>query len=173
MAPLRYRPLGHHETVLLERATLGNLNWCDERFTLTDIRAQPAFAHYTRLHPERGDFGVVATLDEHTVGVVWALLLPQDDPGYGYIDAQTPEIALWVEGSFRGRGIGRSLLKALFQAAHIHQVEQLSLSVEPKNYARNLYLSEGFVPVADREDAGVMVRRTLEVASLDRVLAPR
>ncbi len=34
----------------------------------------------------------------------------------------------------------------------------MSLSVEADNFARNLYLAEGFVPVAGREKDGVMLR---------------
>src|SRR5699024_10600304 len=47
--------------VLLTEATRLNLNWTEtDRFSDSDIAADPALAHYTRLRPERGDFGLVA-----------------------------------------------------------------------------------------------------------------
>ena len=71
-----FRPLADDETPLLERATLGNLNWCGERFTVSDLHTTTDFAHYTAVDPARGDFGVVATVDGAPVGVVRAVLLP-------------------------------------------------------------------------------------------------
>ena len=48
-----FRPLADDETPLLERATLGNLNWCGERFTVSDLHTPTDFAHYTAVDPAR------------------------------------------------------------------------------------------------------------------------
>ena len=37
MDTIRMRALAPDEVALLERATLGNMNWCGERFTLADV----------------------------------------------------------------------------------------------------------------------------------------
>ena len=62
------RALAPDEMALLEWATLGNMNWCGERFTLADVREKPEFAHYTRIVPERGDFGFVAERHGEVLG---------------------------------------------------------------------------------------------------------
>ncbi|MFW0181343.1 N-acetyltransferase family protein [Rothia sp. P5766] len=157
MKDFTYRELTATDTPLLETATLGTMNWCGPRFTLDDIRGKPEFAHYTRLIPERGDLGLVAYSGEHLAGAAWALYLPASDSGYGYFDSKTPELSLWVAPEHRGQGLGRRLLRALLSDAGRLGATQVSLSVEDGNQARQLYLAEGFVPVAGREKDGVMV----------------
>ena len=154
----RLRPLRHDETALLEAATLGNVNWCGPRFTIDDVRERPEFAHYTHLESGRGDFGIVAEQSD-ILGVAWAVLLPESDPGYGFLNPAVPELSLWVTPTARRRGVGRTLLRALIVQAAIFEFEQLSLSVEKDNPAKDLYHSEGFTDVPGREEDGVMVLR--------------
>lgn len=152
------RPLTVDDAALLERATLDNVNWREERFTLEDVRLRPELAHYTRLVPARGDFGVVLELDGRPAGLAWAVLLPRDDPGYGYVDEHTPELSLWVRSEHRGDGLGRRLLRSLLEEAARRRLAAVTLSVEERNtVARHLYEQEGFTPVAGREANGVMV----------------
>jgi GNAT superfamily N-acetyltransferase len=142
---------------LLARATLGNLNWSEERFTERDLKSRSEFGHYTQLVLGRGDFGFVAERADEVIGVAWALFLPADDPGYGFLDDATPEVSLWVRADSRGNGVGTLLLRQLQQEAAIRGIARLSLSVEPDNYAKRLYASERFTQVAGREQDGVMV----------------
>ncbi|WP_108870614.1 GNAT family N-acetyltransferase [Tessaracoccus timonensis] len=153
------RPLRPDEGPLLERATLGTMNWCGDRFTIDEIRSRPEFRHYTRLDEARGDFGVVAEADGGPVGVAWSLMLSDDDRGYGFVDESTPEVSLWVDEAARGRGLGRALLRAVVAEAEAHGLRQVSLSVEADNFAVRLYEAEGFVAVPGRETDGVMLRR--------------
>lgn len=152
---MRTRPLVVTDDPLLAVATLGNLNWSGERFTAEEVRAQPGFRHYCHLVPRRGDFGLVAG-DDIPVGVAWALFLPAEEPGFGFLDETTPEVSLWVRADSRGQGTGRLLLRRLQQEAVRRGIPRLSLSVEDGNRARRLYASEGFVPVEGREQDGVM-----------------
>ncbi len=154
------RPLSTADDPLLVRATLGNLNWSGPRFTETDVLGRPDFVHYTRLVPARGDFGLVAEDAQHEpaeLGVAWALRLPPDDAGYGFVDADTPEVSLWVRDDVRGRGVGTLLLRRLQQVARDRGLARLSLSVEAGNPAVRLYTAAGFTPVRGREDDGVML----------------
>ncbi len=156
-APVALRPLRAGEQGLLQRATLGNMNWCGERFTMGDVMSRPEFSHYTRIDPERGDFGVVAERGDVIAGVCWAQFLPASDRGYGFVDEATPEVSLWVEPGSRGRGHGRRLMEALIASARTAGPRRISLSVECDNHARGLYGSLGFVAVAGRESDGVML----------------
>lgn len=154
------RPVTTADGELLERATVENVNWEREQVTLDQVRAAPELAHYTQFLPERGDFGFVAERDGEPVGVAWALFLPVEDPGYGFVDDGVPELALWVRADVRGHGLGRCLLRALRDAAAARSLAALSLSVEDGNHARHLYESEGFVDVPGREADGVMLWRS-------------
>ena len=58
----------------------------------------------------------------------------------------------------RSSGIGRTLLRAIMETARSNQVECLSLSVDPGNYARHLYESEGFVKVGESGTSWTMLR---------------
>lgn len=160
------RALSPKEREVLVDATLGTMNWCGERFSRQDVLDAPHLAHYTLLRPERGDLGVVAQdVDGSVLGVAWALVLPSEDPGYGWVDAATPEASFWVAQGERGRGLGRRLVRALVDTCARSGFERLSLSVEEGNdRALALYRSEGFVAVPGREADGVMVRslRTAE-----------
>lgn len=151
------RPLAATDDGLLAEATLGNLNWSEARFTMQDVLDRPEFRHYTRLVPDRGDFGFVAEREDEPVGVGWAQFLPPNDPGYGFVDEATPEVSLWVRKTFRGRGVGRVLLRRLQHEAGRRGVARLSLSVESGNDARRLYVSEGFTDLRGREQDGVML----------------
>ncbi|WRS29940.1 GNAT family N-acetyltransferase [Actinomycetaceae bacterium MB13-C1-2] len=157
MSFVRFRPLVASEVSLIETASLGTLNWCGPRFTLDDLRSDPELAHYAKLIPERGDFGIVAEQDDMPVGVVWALCLPRTDPGYGFVDEDTPELALWVHPNNRRQGLGRTLLRELANEAASRRYNQISLSVEEDNHSKKLYSSEGFKEVPGKEADGVML----------------
>ncbi|AQX15620.1 hypothetical protein BCR15_07540 [Tessaracoccus lapidicaptus] len=154
------RELRSDDRSLLLAATLGNLNWQEARFTEQEILERSEFRHYLDVRFDRGDFGWVAEDDGVAVGAAWALFLPHDDAGYGFVDERTPEVSVWVSAGHRRMGIGRALLQRLRATASSRQIATLSLSVEPDNHARNLYLSEGYIPVAGREDDGVMVKHS-------------
>lgn len=52
---------------------------------------------------------------------------------------------------WRGRGVGRALLRAIAEAAAEEGIGRISLGVERKNFARRLYLAEGYT-VVDASD---------------------
>lgn len=107
--------------------------------------------------PRPGDGGVIAVVGEQPIGAAWWRFFPEDDPGYGFVAATVPELSIAVVAPWRGRGVGRALLRAAIAAVAPH-CRQVSLSVERANRAQQLYVSEGFRVVASDQDADTMVR---------------
>jgi GNAT superfamily N-acetyltransferase len=133
---------------MLARATLENLNWSGPRFTAADVAATPEFRHYVEPWPGAADFGIVAEDAAAPVGIVWLKHFTADDPGYGFVAADIPELSIWVAASRRGEGLGTTLLSAIIAEARTRALPAISLSVEPANPAARLYARHGFVPAA-------------------------
>src|SRR5262245_28087473 len=79
---------------------------------------QPDVSHYFRAFGERaGDVGRIAeTASGEPVGAAWVRLFSSSDPGYGFVDEQTPELTIAVMPSARGEGVGTTLLLDLSAA---------------------------------------------------------
>ena len=132
---------------------LAAVNWSSEwkRRTRRRVLADPRTAHYIAGWPRPGDLGVVAEAESEPVGAAWLRFFPAADPGYGFVAPDVPELTIGVTAAWRGRGAGRALLRAVTGAAAQAGIARISLSVERKNFARALYVSEGFT-VIDASD---------------------
>ncbi len=93
------------------------------------------------------DLGVIAEAGSEPAGAAWVRFFPADDPAYGFVGPDVPEVTIGVAAAWRGRGVGRTLLRAIAATAAEAGIGRISLSVERKNFARGLYLSEGFAVV--------------------------
>ena len=114
-------------------------------------------SRYVRGWGRPGDMAVIALEGGFPVGAAWFRVFPGAEPGYGFVDEETPELAIAVVPSKRGHGIGDELLNALLERAQAAGYRQISLSVEPGNPARKLYERHGFEVTAQGEDAWTMV----------------
>jgi ribosomal protein S18 acetylase RimI-like enzyme len=114
-------------------------------------------SRYVRGWGRPGDTAVIALDGGFPVGAAWFRVFKGDEPGYGFIDEQTPELAIAVVPSQRGKGVGEQLLLALIERARQAGYTSLSLSVEPGNPARKLYERHGFRVVDEGADAWTMV----------------
>lgn len=85
-------------------------------------------------------------------GVAWLRYLSATDPGYGFVSPDIPPLTVAVATRWRGQGIGRALLRAIADLARQAGIGQVSLSVERKNFAQKLYLSEEY-KIVDSTDA--------------------
>jgi ribosomal protein S18 acetylase RimI-like enzyme len=103
-----------------------------------------------------GDNALVAIDQFQPVGAAWYRLFEQDEPGYGYVDEETPELTIAVVPSRRGLGLGEQLLTELLEDARAAGYRRISLSVEPDNPALHLYEQHGFAKVGERGGAWVM-----------------
>jgi GNAT superfamily N-acetyltransferase len=114
-------------------------------------------SRYVRGWGRPGDTAVIALEGGFPVGAAWFRFFPAAEPGYGFVDEATPELAIAVVPSKRGHGVGDELLKALLEKAQTAGYRRISLSVEPGNPARKLYERHGFQVVAEGDDAWTMV----------------
>jgi GNAT superfamily N-acetyltransferase len=104
-----------------------------------------------------GDGGVIALDEGFPVGAAWYRVFTDDQPGYGFVDEDTPELAIAVVPSRRGRGIGAELLEALVVRAREEGHGSLSLAVDAGNPAIRLYERFGFRRA--RDDGPTIVMR--------------
>lgn len=139
------------------------VNWRPGRhFSRERVMSDPSSAHYVEGWPGTDDVGTVAEAAGVAVGAAWLRLLPVDDPGYGFVAADIPELSVAVAAGWRRRGIGRRLLRAVVAQARAAGRHGVSLSVERDNPARDLYESEGFATVRRERDSDTMLL-TLQV----------
>lgn len=113
--------------------------------------SDPRTAHYIAGWPRDTDLGVIAEAGSEPAGAAWVRFFPADDHAYGFVGPDVPELGIGVAAAWRGRGVGRALLRAVAASAAEAGIERISLSVARKNFARGLYLSEGFA-VVDASD---------------------
>jgi ribosomal protein S18 acetylase RimI-like enzyme len=104
-----------------------------------------------------GDYAFVAIDEFQPVGAAWYRLFGAQEPGYGFVDEETPELTIAIVPSRRGRGLGRDLLESLLAQARTDGFARISLSVEPDNAAIHLYEQHGFAKVGERAGAWVML----------------
>ena len=123
-----------------------------------EVLADPRYARYLAGWPKRGDYGLVAE-EDGLVGAAWYRTFTQACPGFGFVAADIPELAIAVVASRRHEGIGRRLLVDVIDASVDQGYPALSLSVREANPARRLYESVGFVCVAQLGTSWTMVRR--------------
>lgn len=111
-----------------------------------------------------GDRSLIAIDQFHPVGAAWYRLYTAEEPGFGFIDEETPELTVGVVPARRGKGIGSGLLDALLERAGADGYARISLSVEKTNPAVELYQSRGFRAVEENGDY-VMVAELAPVAA--------
>ena len=118
---------------------------------------EPPLTRYVNGWGRPGDRSLIVFDEFVPVGAAWYRLFTREDAGFGFIDEQTPELAIAVVPSRRGRGYGHELLAGLLDCARKDGFRAISLSVARDNPARHLYESYGFEQV--REDDGAVVMR--------------
>lgn len=121
------------------------VNWSSEwkRKSRSRVLSAPGTARYIAGWPGETDLGVIAEAGGERIGAAWLRFFPASDPGYGFAAPGIPELTIGVAAHWRGRGAGRAL-RAIAGKARSAGVAQISLSVERKNFAQKLYLSEGY-----------------------------
>ncbi len=115
-------------------------------------------ALYVKAWGRPGDTAVIAIGEGFPVGAAWYRLFGSDKPGYGFVDERTPELAIAVVPSARGKGVGSALLDALLDRARAAGHGSISLSVDRNNAgAIELYERHGFSQVGEDADSLTML----------------
>jgi GNAT superfamily N-acetyltransferase len=104
----------------------------------------------------RGDASVVALEGGFPVGAAWYRLFDRDEPGFGFIDEQTPEVSIAVVPSRRGHGVGSELLHALIDVAREQGYGSLSLTVADDSPAMHVFEKQGFERVEQTDGSWTM-----------------
>jgi ribosomal protein S18 acetylase RimI-like enzyme len=106
-----------------------------------------------------GDVAVIAHETGNRVGAAWLRLFRQSEPGYGFVDENTPELSIAVVPSRRRHGLGQELMDALLEAARAAGYGAVSLSVEADSAAVGFYDRNGFTHVREQDGGLVMLKR--------------
>jgi GNAT superfamily N-acetyltransferase len=134
------------------------VNWAGDRRVDRDaVMARPDLFHYVANWPADGEIGQVAEAEDYAIGACWLRYFTSDDPGYGYVSDDVPELGLAVAAGWRGQSVGRLLLRKTADAAARAGITRISLSVERANRAHRLYESEGYQVVERGPDADTMM----------------
>ena len=119
-------------------------------------------ARYIKGWGRPGDTVLIALDDGFPVGAAWYRLFRKGLRGYGFVDDDTPELAIAVVPSRRGRGIGEALLGALCERARSDGYRALSLSVGRDDPALvSFYEQHGFSQVEGGDEQSLTMRRGL------------
>lgn len=154
---MTFRTLSSADRPLLREATLANMNWNEPRFTFEDVDASPEISHYFASFPSGRDVGLAYVDGDDVTAVAWLVFLPATNPGYGFVDADTPELCITTFAGKRGQGIGSALLAELISQARSRGIRRISLSVEDGNPSRHLYERVGFQVVGRNQGSDTML----------------
>lgn len=159
MSCTTYRPATDADGDFLRTMMTEAVNWRVSADFDSSILESPELAHYVEGWQRETDFGVVAERQGQPAGAAWARLFSSDDPGYGFVADNIPELSLAVSADSRGEGLGTALLEALISEARRRGLPAISLSVEDGNHARVLYERHAFAVLGREGNSDTMLLR--------------
>jgi ribosomal protein S18 acetylase RimI-like enzyme len=148
------RPGGPQDVPFMRDMLRHAYYWRVDRVSST---GEPPVQRYVERWGRPGDTALIAIQDFQRVGAAWFRLFKSENPGYGFVDEETPELSIAIVPSKRGGGLGSELLDALLDRARADGYEAISLSVEQGSPAVGLYERHGFAQVGS-DDGGVTMR---------------
>ena len=116
----------------------------------------PEISRYIEDWNDSKDFGIICFANEKPIGAIWGRLFTAQDKGYGFVDAQTPELTMAIKETYRNRGIGNWLMQQFCQQIKNRGFNSISLSVDKRNRAFGFYKRMGFFVVGEMETSFTM-----------------
>lgn len=146
------RPLTQQDELFLWQMLYEAAHMQAEGKTIQDAMTHPDLAKYVQGWGSKDDLGFVAIHQSkhQPVAAAWLRLLTAQNPGYGYIDDRTPELAIATLPEYRNQGIGTLLLIHLLKIAKT-TYPSISLSIRSTNPALHLYQRLGWQIVPGSE----------------------
>jgi ribosomal protein S18 acetylase RimI-like enzyme len=109
-----------------------------------EIIFHPTLHHYIKDFGRKKDFALVAEKDGKLVGAIWIRIFSEEQKGYGFVDAGTPELSMAIDSNFRNQGIGGQMLAKMLTKMNNLGHKQVSLSVDTRNFAFAMYQKFAF-----------------------------
>ena len=121
---------------------------------------------YVKAWGRPGDTAVIAIDDGFPVGAAWFRLFHGEQPGYGFVDEQTPELAIAVVPNARGQGASASAARRRCSSAPGRTaIRRFSLCVDKRTPARSSSTSGTASSASPRSDDSLTMRRAARVTS--------
>ena len=121
------------------------------------VLEHPQVAPFHTAWGRAGDTALVAEEDGVAYGLAWYRFFTEEEHGEGFVDEATPEVAVAVVDGMRGRGVGGALMGAMHERAREQGIERISLSVDPDNPAKRLYVRLGYLELEPDDENGRML----------------
>ena len=113
-----------------------------------EVIRKPELRRYYQYWGKDGDLGFVIMKDGEELGGIWSRRFTEEEPGYGFISPDVPELGIAIKKEYRGDGIGSLLINHFLDALRERGDKQVSLSVNGDNHAAQWYERMGFRTVA-------------------------
>jgi GNAT superfamily N-acetyltransferase len=154
------RPATDADVAAIQRIVYEAISWnpTAELPPMETVVGHPELLRYHCGWGRPGDAGVLAITGGEVVAGAFYRRFTEDDHGHGYIDADTPEVAVAVWGAPKSKGVGSTLLDALHEMARNTGFAKVSLSVDSDNPATRLYVRHGYVVESVDEGGTRMVK---------------
>jgi [ribosomal protein S18]-alanine N-acetyltransferase len=142
----------------------------EERPPLDELLERPELRRYVDNWGRIGD-GAIVALDRlnEPIGAVWYRLFSATEPGFGFVAADVPELAMAVYPECRGQRVGSLLLGTLVSRARAAGSPSISVSIAVENPARRLFARQGF-EVVPRADVAIGVNGAAGSTKTDELL---
>ncbi|MFP4548475.1 MAG: GNAT family N-acetyltransferase [Fidelibacterota bacterium] len=111
----------------------------------------PDISKYIADWGKAGDFGVIAKTNEEKAGAIWIRYFDKNNPGYGFISEEIPELTMALKSEFRNRRLGTHMMQKFLSMCRDKEIQSISISVDKRNPAFSFYKRLGFKIVSEND----------------------
>jgi ribosomal protein S18 acetylase RimI-like enzyme len=118
----------------------------------------PELQKYYKDWGNTDDIAYLIENNSEIIAGIWLRLFDITNKGYGFVDDETPELAIAVKNKYRSNGLGTKLMSLLLNDPKVLEYNSISLSVDKSNRAVNLYLKYNFKIFAESNETYIMLK---------------